>query len=82
MNVGAHERVEKVDTLLDGDAARSKILIFGLHSIPANTTPVPLKNRCLGGFSLIRCFFAAHVGGKTKCGVCAAKNSIFSLSTV
>ena len=45
-------------------ARKSKI--FGLHSIPANTTPVPLKNRLFSGFSLIMCFSAAHVSGKTK----------------
>ena len=34
----------------------------------ANTTPVPLKNRLLSGFSLTRCFFDAPVAEKTKCG--------------
>ena len=43
-----------------------KSRIFGLHSIPANTTPVPLKNHLFSGFSLTRCFSAAHVTGKTK----------------
>ena len=43
-----------------------KSRIFGLHSIPANTTPVPLKNHLFSGFSLTRCFSAAHVAGKTK----------------
>ena len=45
-------------------ARKSKI--FGLHSIPANTTPVSLKNRLFSGFSLTRCFSAAPVSGKTK----------------
>ena len=45
-------------------ARKSKI--FGLHSIPANTTPVPLKNSFLSYFSLTRCFSAAHVSGKTE----------------
>jgi len=43
-----------------------KSRIFGLRSIPANTTPVPLKNRLFSDFSLTRCFSAAHVTGKTK----------------
>ena len=43
-----------------------KSRIFGLHSIPANTTPVSLKNRLLSGFSLTRCFSAALVSGKTE----------------
>ena len=45
-------------------ARKSKI--FGLHSIPANTTPVLWKTRLLDGFSLIMCFSAAHVSGKIK----------------
>jgi len=45
-------------------ARKSKI--FGLHSIPANTTPVPLKNSFSSYFSLTRCFSAAPVSGKTK----------------
>ena len=47
-------------------ARKSKI--FGLHSILANTTPVPLKTRLLSGFSLTRCFSDAPVAGKTECG--------------
>jgi len=43
-----------------------KSWIFGLRSIPANTTPVFLKNRLFNGFSLTMCFSAAHVSGKTK----------------
>ena len=50
-----------------------KSRIFGLHSIPANTTPVLLKNSFLSYFSLKRCFSAAPVSGKTKCGGTAAK---------
>ena len=61
-------------------ARKSKI--FGLHSIPANTTPVPLKNRFISVFSLIMCFFAAPVSEKTKCGLKAAKNQNIGLSTV
>ena len=49
-----------------------KSLIFGLHSIPADTTPVFLKNCMFSNFSLIKCFFAAPVAEKTKCGVNAA----------
>jgi len=45
-------------------ARKSKI--FGLHSIPANTTPAPLKNSFLSYFSLTRCFSAARVSGKTQ----------------
>lgn len=60
------ERVEKVDTLLAGTKVARKSKISGLHSIPSNTTPVFLKNRLIGGFSLIMSFFAAHVSGKTK----------------
>ena len=47
-------------------ARKSKI--FGLHSIPANTTSVFLKSRLLSGFSLTRCFFDAPVAEKTKSG--------------
>ncbi len=61
-------------------ARKSKI--FGLHSIPANTTPVPLKNRQISGFSLTKCFSAARVSGKTKCGVNAATKLNRGLSTV
>ncbi len=50
-----------------------KSLIFGLHSIPANTTPVPLKNRLLSGFSLTMCFPPHMSAEKRKCGVNAAK---------
>lgn len=60
-------------------ARKSKI--FGLHSIPANTTPVSLKKPLKSVFSLIRCFSAAPVSGKTNCGANAAKNQIFNLST-
>ena len=47
-------------------ARKSKI--FGLHSIPANTTYAPLKTRLSSGFSLTRSFSDAPVAGKTKCG--------------
>ena len=54
-----------------------KSLIFGLHSIPADTTPVFLKNCMFSNFSLIKCFFAAPVAEKTKCGVNAATQPDF-----
>jgi len=43
-----------------------KSRIFGLRSIPANTTPVPLKNRLFSDFSLTRCFSAAQAWEKRK----------------
>ena len=57
------ERVDFFDTLLDGNAARSKIEDFRT-ALP--TLAVPLKNRLISGFSLTRCFSAARVSGKTK----------------
>ena len=60
------ERVEKVDTLLDGMPLARKSKIFGLRSIPANTTPVSLKNRYILRFFAYKCFSAAHVSGKTE----------------
>ena len=62
-------RVSKKSTLSPvGMPFARKSKIFGLHSIPANTTPVPLKTRLLSGFSLTRSFFDAPVAEKTKCG--------------
>ena len=62
-------RVSKKSTLspVEMPFAR-KLKIFGLQSIPANTTPVPLKSRFSSGFSLTRCFFDAPVAEKTKFG--------------
>ncbi len=52
-------------------ARKSKI--FGLHSIPANTTPVPLKNSLKAIFRL-QGVFPPHVSAeKRECGVNAAK---------
>ena len=51
-------------------AQKSKI--FGLHSIPANTTPALLKIRLYSGFSLTRSFFDAPVAEKTKMRLNAA----------
>ena len=63
-------RVSKKSTLSwTGMPFARKSEIFGLYSIPANTTPASLKNRLFSAFSLTRCFFAAHVAEKTKCGV-------------
>jgi len=60
------ERVEKVDTLLDGNAARSKIKDFRTALYPRQYHPSALENHLFSGFSLIMCFSAAHVSGKTK----------------
>ena len=54
-------------------ARKSKI--SGLHSILANTTPVPPETRIISGFSLIRSFSDAHVAGKTKCAFAAGKSN-------
>ena len=56
--------------------------IFGLYSIPANTTPVFLKTAKFCGFSPTRCFFDALVAEKTKMRLNAANYKNLSLSTV
>ena len=62
-------RVSKKSTLSwTGMPFARKSKIFGLHSIPANTTPVFFKTRFLSGFSLTRSFSDAPVAGKTKFG--------------
>ncbi len=56
-----------INALLLSAAGGSRLLCS------ANATPVPLKNRLLSGFSLIRCFSAAQALEKRKSGVTAAK---------
>ena len=51
-----------------------KSMIFGLHSVPANTTPVFLKTRLNHEFSLTMCFFDVPAADKTKMRLNAAKN--------
>jgi len=57
-----------------------KSRIFGLHSIPANTTPVFLKNSLIAIFRL-QCVFPPRLSAeKRKCGVTAAKYHILITS--
>ncbi len=64
------ERVEKVDTLLDGMPLARKSKIFGLRSIPANTTPVSLKNRYILRFFAYKVFFRRACQRKNrKCSI-------------
>ena len=60
------ERVEKVDTLPYGNAARSKIKDFRTALYPRQYHPSTLEKPLIIGFSLARCFSAAHVSGKTE----------------
>ena len=69
-------RVSKeVDTLSDGDAARSKINDFRTALCPLRYHPCFLENPLVSGFSLTRCFSAAPVAEKTKCGVLRRKKA-------
>lgn len=57
-----------------------KLKIFGLHSIPAKTTPVFFKNRLRQRFFAYKVFFAAPVAEKTKCGKMPQYNLIFNFN--
>ncbi|MEE1330098.1 MAG: hypothetical protein U0K18_02680, partial [Acutalibacteraceae bacterium] len=65
--------VEKIDTLFDGDTARTKIKDFRTALYPRQYhPPCALEKPLNWRFSLIRYFSAAPVSGKIKCGVYAA----------
>ena len=60
-------------TLWTGMPFARKSEIFGLHSIPANTTPVLLKNSFIAIFRLQGVFPPRMSAEKHKCGVNAAR---------
>jgi len=75
------ERVEKSTRFWAGMPLARKSRIFGLRSIPANTTPVSLKNRLFSCFSLTRCFSVAQAWEKQKMRRYRRKNKFFDLLT-
>ena len=68
------ERVEKVDTLLDGNAARSKIKDFRTALYPRQYHPSVLEKLLIQLFFAYKVFFRRTCHRKNKkCGVTAAK---------
>ena len=61
-------------------ARKSKI--FGLRSIPANTTPVPLKNRYILRFFAYKVFFRRACQRKNKKGSITAERVDFEAYSV
>ena len=68
------ERVEKVDTLLDGNAARSKIKDFRTALYPRQYHPSTLEKPLIQRFFAYKVFFRRTCQRKNKkCGDSAAK---------
>ena len=68
------ERVEKVDTLLDGNAARSKIKDFRTALYPRQYHPSALEKPLIQRFFAYNVFFRRACQRKNeRCGVNAAK---------
>ena len=68
------ERVEKVDTLLDGDAVRSKIKDFRTALYPRQYHPSALEKPLKKRFFAYKVFFRRTCQRKNKkCGVTAAR---------
>ena len=71
---GLCERVEKVDTLLDGNAARSKIKDFRTALYPRQYHPSSLEKPLIQRFFAYNVFFRRACQRKNeRCGVNAAK---------
>ena len=70
----ARERAEKVDTLLDGNAARSKIMDFRTALYPRQYHPSALEKPLIQQFFAYKVFFRRTCRRKNEnCGVTAAK---------
>ena len=73
---GGCERVEKVDTLLVGNAARTKITDFRTALYPRQYHPSALEKPLIQRFFAYKVFFRRTCRRKNeKCGVTAAKQT-------